>query len=239
MASTSFIHSVKSRQKHRRWLGVGETDGKIPRSKISQLLGTPVSNSVILDDEDSPAGLFSFLWLSCAFFAGISLVGLLERELFDKFVKWYLPENHQVNTNYNHLMYQINQLTTKENNQHTLELVQQIDLFVMTLSTQLWTIYNIFMLMMTSYVVFVLLRHRHNRMALQSCLIIVTSYFMCELIFSLAYLSIPTQPRHVIINILRLFAVMTSSMYLMMVASQRSVIMTSSRAGSIEILKRD
>ena len=60
-------------------------------------------------------------------------VGLLDRELFDKFVKWYLPENHQLNTNYNHLMYQINQLTTKENNQHTLELVQQIDLFIMVI----------------------------------------------------------------------------------------------------------
>jgi len=63
------IHSLQSRMKHRKVLGVGENSDGIPRSKISQLLGNQPATEFLVNDEEYPVLLRPFLWFMCLYFA--------------------------------------------------------------------------------------------------------------------------------------------------------------------------
>nr|XP_002130208.1 tumor protein p53-inducible protein 11 [Ciona intestinalis] len=71
------LHSIQSRLKSRKVLGVGEgADGKIPRSKISQLLGCNHLEPWSLQSEDYPVGLRLFQWIMCLAFLLVGSMNL-------------------------------------------------------------------------------------------------------------------------------------------------------------------
>uniref|UniRef100_H2Y546 Tumor protein p53-inducible protein 11 n=1 Tax=Ciona savignyi TaxID=51511 RepID=H2Y546_CIOSA len=77
------LHSIQSRLKSRKVLGVGESiDGKIPRSKISQLLGCNHMEPWSLLTEDYPIGLRMFQRLMCLAFILFGSVNLYFPEKF-------------------------------------------------------------------------------------------------------------------------------------------------------------
>lgn len=217
--SNNFVHSVKSRQKHRKLLGVGEdADGKIPRSKISQLLGNPVSNSVILDDDDYPFGFTVFQWVTSAFFLIVSLMGLLSPSLFTQFVEFYYPSDHHLLVEYETNIQLMKQLSDKYQHHDVIQEFDQfrhhLNTFMSIIGTQITLVYCYCCLAVSCYLVTITLRYRNNRVVIQSSTIFIATYFIFEIIVCFTCFQFRVDLKLVLSTLWRLSVVLLSGLYL-------------------------
>jgi len=231
--SNTFVHFVKSRQKHRKVLGVGEdADGKIPRSKISQLLGNPVSSPVIVDDDDYPPGLLIYQWITCLFFMAVPMLGVFSPTRFSYILGNYFPAGNFMLSSYHQ------NLKLLENIRLELTVKDQVTSAVKDLGNSFEIMKGNVLLMYCAicfvifvYLLLIALKFRNNRVAIQAGILLVGTYFCFESFACVFFFETQINLTSIICGAWRLSIILLSMFYL----AKMSV----SNYGKNDLLKRE